>query len=149
MNFFKSILYDLKFLVKYKGFKFQCPFCNKWYRQFYSGGNKGDCFDKHIIIGSGYRKNVFCPNCGSKDRERLVYLYLKNKISIQTQDLKVLHVAPELNLRDYLIIKKNIIQSYKFLVNYLDLSKRVTHFKEHSTIKKGSRNYSAGYIKYL
>jgi SAM-dependent methyltransferase len=108
MSFFKSILYELKFLIKYKGFKFQCPFCNKWYRQFYPGGNKGDCFDKHIIIGSGYRKNVFCPNCGSKDRERLVYLYLKNKIPVQTQGLKVLHVAPEPSLRDYLTNKKNI-----------------------------------------
>lgn len=51
---------------------------------------------KHQIIGAGRRK-CDCFACGSSDRDRLVYEFLKNEIS-DFSFLKFLHVAPERQL---------------------------------------------------
>ena len=52
----------------------------------------------------GYRENALCPNCFSKDRERLVYLFLKklmklNKINLNS---KIIHFSPESSLENNL-----------------------------------------------
>lgn len=59
------------------------------------------------IVGSGLR-NVMCPVCGSSDRVRLLYLFLKSKTSLFTKPLKLLHLAPEKPLMDILVKQKNI-----------------------------------------
>lgn len=59
------------------------------------------------IVGSGLR-NVMCPVCGSSDRVRLLYLFLRNKTNLFTQPLKLLHLAPEKPLMDILVKQKNI-----------------------------------------
>ncbi len=50
------------------------------------------------IVGGGYRQNNICPRCQSTDRDRLVYLYLKEKTTFFTAPQQVLHVAPEQSL---------------------------------------------------
>lgn len=59
------------------------------------------------IVGSGLR-NVMCPVCGSSDRVRLLYLFLKSKTSLFTESVKLLHLAPEKPLSDIFIKHKNI-----------------------------------------
>lgn len=59
----------------------ECPFCGWWGREFSPFG----------VIP---RKNAECPRCGSLERHRLYYLYLKNIIP-KNKSLKLLHFAPE------------------------------------------------------
>jgi SAM-dependent methyltransferase len=48
------------------------------------------------VIGAGIRPGG-CYNCGSTDRDRLVYIYLKEKLKIFDggKDKSILHIAPE------------------------------------------------------
>lgn len=41
------------------------------------------------------RENALCPGCLSLERHRLLWLFLKNKTGFFTDNLKVLHIAPE------------------------------------------------------
>jgi SAM-dependent methyltransferase len=60
------------------------------------------------VVGGGLRSSAKCPRCGSLDRERLVYLYLRNKTNVFKEDLRILHVAPERNLLRVLFESSNI-----------------------------------------
>lgn len=72
----------------------------KWY---YSKGNKVHCvickseFTKFRSYGVDVRNNAFCPNCGSLERHRLLWRYLKERTKLFDSDisLNVLHFAPE------------------------------------------------------
>lgn len=64
------------------GNEVECPVCSKQYRKF-------------LPYGRIARENALCPNCLALERHRLMWLYLKEKTNFFTQDLKVLHVAPE------------------------------------------------------
>lgn len=88
----------------YKGNTVECPLCNHGFRKMLPGGFQSDITDKLQIIGAGYRMNNICPSCLSTDRDRLVYLYLKNIGQIFEKSLNVLHVSPEPSL--YRILKK-------------------------------------------
>ena len=81
------------------GKKFQCCFCQEKFRKFEPFGVNVPVFKEKKIIGGGFRKNALCPNCKSLDRERHVFLYLENKTNVLTDSLKLLHIAPERNLR--------------------------------------------------
>ncbi|MFA9370405.1 MAG: class I SAM-dependent methyltransferase [Labilibaculum antarcticum] len=67
------------------GDKVECPVC---------GGH----FSKFLPYGytkvSG-RDNALCPKCLSLERHRLMWMYLNEKTEFFTQELKVLHIAPE------------------------------------------------------
>lgn len=41
------------------------------------------------------KENRLCPKCLSLERHRLMYLYLKGKTNFFTDELNVLHIAPE------------------------------------------------------
>lgn len=62
------------------------------------GGFNLQVIKEKEIIGGGYRTNNICPRCQSTDRDRLVFLYLKDKTDFFIQNQKVLHVAPEPSL---------------------------------------------------
>jgi len=79
----KSII--LSFI--YKGDKYYCPVCDGHFRTFLS-------------FGIQKRKNACCPRCRSLERHRLLWLYLKNKTNLFNDDLKLLHIAPELVLKN-------------------------------------------------
>jgi len=66
----------------YKGNNHTCPICEGNYRTLLPYGNKGDV-------------NRLCPNCLSLERHRLIWLYLQKKTNFFTDNLKVLHIAPE------------------------------------------------------
>ena len=66
----------------YFGIKFKCPICGRQFRRMFPYG----------LI---QRQNAACPNCYSLERHCLMWLYLKNKTNFFTNQLKVLHFAPE------------------------------------------------------
>ncbi len=73
-----------------KGNQFYCVCCNKSFRLFLSKSN-----------GIETRNHAICPNCGSLERTRLLYYYLKNETQIFTNQPFVLHIAPENNLKNH------------------------------------------------
>lgn len=66
----------------YKGNKVICPCCNGHFRKF-------------LPFGVERRPNARCPRCGSLERHRSTWLYLKNRTNLFYDNLKVLHFAPE------------------------------------------------------
>lgn len=92
----------------YTGTKFECPFCGGNFRKFLPSGLNIPALKEKKMVGGGRRLNAVCPRCYSLDRERLVYLYLKNKTNIFYKELKVLHIAPRENLQKVLKSCANI-----------------------------------------
>ena len=88
----------------YKGNNYYCPICGGYFRKFLPGGFDLPVIKEMQITGAGYRQNNVCPRCLSTDRDRLVYLYLKERTDFFSVLLKVLHIAPEPSL--YKIFKK-------------------------------------------
>ena len=93
-----SCLYNYLKSLYFFGFKYRCIFCNGHFRKLLPMGiNKNVTND---IVGGGYRF-ALCPRCHSTDRERLTYWYLTNKTNILSpqKKTKLLHIAPENNLK--------------------------------------------------
>lgn len=78
-----SYLFSVLIRPFYWGNKVECPVCGKHFRKFLPYGY-GEAMD-----------NRLCPNCLSLERHRLLWLYLKEKTGFFTDELKVLHFAPE------------------------------------------------------
>lgn len=70
--------------IFYLGNRVECPVCGAHYRKFLPYGRRPP------------RENALCPNCLSLERHRLLWLYLKEKTVFFNEDLKFLHIAPEL-----------------------------------------------------
>ncbi len=77
------------------GLRYQCPICRAHLKKFLPGGESPPVLFETSVIGGGLRSSVFCPICRSWDRERLVYLFLKNRPHLLPKGTKLLHVAPE------------------------------------------------------
>lgn len=106
----------------FKGNKYDCPFCGHSFRKMLAGGeNHPVIYQKHII-GAGIRDNIQCPRCFSKERDRLVYLYLTEKTKLLSSKVKVLHLAPEGALRAWLKDNKSIkyLMGDKYESGYTD-----------------------------
>lgn len=61
---------------------YHCPICDL-------------SFDSFAPFGKGRRPNVACPECGSAERHRLLYLFLKTRESFFRERISLLHVAAE------------------------------------------------------
>lgn len=81
----------------------ECPVCKSTYDEF-------------APYGATPRGNALCPNCGSLERHRLLWLFLEQKTNLFKDNLKVLDIAPTRGLSeifksmrnlDYLSIDKN------------------------------------------
>jgi SAM-dependent methyltransferase len=115
------------FKLLYQGKKYYCLYCTKTYRKFMHEGVKAKIFKKYKVAGGGYKKNVKCPNCGSTDRIRLLYLFFELRTEIFKKPLKVLHVSPNALLARKLFGAKNI--------NYTCGALNPEEFKEFNAIK--------------
>src|SRR5260221_14444979 len=90
------------------GLKYRCPMCRARLKAFLPGGEHHAVLTEKSIVGGGRRANVVCPVCGSEDRERLAYLYLKNRPHLLSGGTKLLHIAPEYNLSSWLRSKAEL-----------------------------------------
>lgn len=90
------------------GNRLECPFCGWHFRRFRPAGfHYPVIIEKHVIGGHWHRDNV-CPRCLSHARERLAYLFLKDRTSVFEQPARLLHVAPEPQLASALQQSPNI-----------------------------------------
>ncbi|OIO43083.1 SAM-dependent methyltransferase [Candidatus Pacearchaeota archaeon CG10_big_fil_rev_8_21_14_0_10_35_219] len=64
----------------------RCPICN------WTGKN-------FLSFGRPLRNDCKCPKCGSKERQRYFFLFLRNFLP-KKKKINVLHVAPEKGIRD-------------------------------------------------
>ena len=79
-----------------------CNFCGAVYQQFvpeYPGADIEQAINGNKVI-AGFGENVYCPNCLSKNRERLVKDVIDHYINCSNKD--VLHFSPEKHLYKYL-----------------------------------------------
>lgn len=81
-----------------------CPFCNHTSTELTPIGLNFPVLFEKEVIGGGYRLGG-CQNCSSTDRERLIYIFLREKLKIFQSDKnkKILHIAPEINLTEKLL----------------------------------------------
>lgn len=95
-------------LVFSLGNRLECPFCGWHFRRFRPAGfHYPVILEKQVIGGHWHRDNV-CPRCLSHARERLAYLFLRDRTSLFKQPGRVLHVAPEPQLASVLKDSQNI-----------------------------------------
>lgn len=81
-NIFKKIR-SMLYGIIFSGDDRICPLCGHRYRKFGKGGVEK-------------REDAQCMNCGSLERHRFLWLYLKEKLQIDLIDnLSILHFAPE------------------------------------------------------
>ncbi len=83
-------------------YRYECPFCGVHLKRFLPFGLKFAVLREKQIVGGGYRENARCPSCGCIDRERLLYLYLRNETKLFEQPVRLLHVAPEARVAEVL-----------------------------------------------
>lgn len=65
----------------YQGDAVHCPCC-------------GGRYSKFLDVGKPSRAAA-CPGCDSRERQRLLYLYLRDRTNLFSARLRALHVAPE------------------------------------------------------
>lgn len=111
-NFIKKIIIFTR-KIYYTGNNYFCPICNKYSRRFLQYGKNNKSILNYKIISNGKRNNCICPNCYSKDRERLLYLFFKYflKKSLIDKNSQILHFSPEKTLTNYFF--KNNFLNYK------------------------------------
>lgn len=88
----------LKQAKSYQGNKVLCPICNSNFTMF-------------LPYGSPKRENAQCMVCGSRERHRLLFIYLGKKTNLFDNEAKIrlLHFAPEKCFYD--LFRKNKISS--------------------------------------
>ena len=75
---------------KYKGSGFTCNYCGAVYQRFvphYPAADIAEAINSNKVI-AGYGENVFCPNCMSKSRERLIKVAIDNFLEAVTYKQK-------------------------------------------------------------
>ena len=87
---FDKIVWARKYILSlyYLGRHFKCPICHGNFRVF-------------LPYGKAQRINARCPRCGSLERQRLYWLYLKDKTNFFKSKLRVLHFAPMFYLQRF------------------------------------------------
>ena len=98
-------------ILSHWGTKYKCPICGFHAKELSPIGFDNPIIQKYKIIGAG-KRNAGCPKCGSTDRERLVYTYLKFEERVfDKPTMKILHIAPEMTIMQK-FIKRGFVNYY-------------------------------------
>jgi SAM-dependent methyltransferase len=90
--YLKTLLVEI--LGSFKKEKY-CPLCQSYFYAF-------------LPFGEKLRANAQCPRCGSLERHRISYIFLKNETDIFEKNTKMIHFAPEEILAKVFLSNKNI-----------------------------------------
>ncbi|MEO7523106.1 MAG: methyltransferase domain-containing protein [Ferruginibacter sp.] len=107
-SFYRGIIFSFqnkklrRQFMQYEGRGYTCNVCGSMYQKFVPDNPlKEDAAaieNNHVV--AGYGENIFCPNCMSTARERLLIAYLKDKVDVAGK--KILHLSPEKNIYQFL-----------------------------------------------
>jgi SAM-dependent methyltransferase len=88
----------------HQGDRYTCPFCRYEAKDLRPHGHDFAVLKERQVVGGGVRPSA-CYDCGSSDRERLMYAYLEHERDLLTEPahLRVLHIAPEKRLSRFLL----------------------------------------------
>ena len=85
-------------VLLHRGDRYLCPLCGYRCDDWAIGGYDVPILREKHVIGAGRRRSA-CYRCGASDRERLVYLYLRDYLQLfRNRGQHVLHIAPEREL---------------------------------------------------
>lgn len=101
VRYWAELLYSL-------GGGVQCPFCGWTFRRFRRAGFAYPVILENHVVSAFPRPNVDCPRCLAHDRERLLYLFLKQRTAVFEDHLLLLHAAPEPQLQKKLRQAQNL-----------------------------------------
>jgi SAM-dependent methyltransferase len=92
----KKLIKRLFKRIYYYGNNYYCPNCNSSLRKFIFCGTESLVAKEKQIIGAGRRKKK-CPVCHSVERDRLVFIYVKDFLHLfnKEEKINILHIAPE------------------------------------------------------
>jgi SAM-dependent methyltransferase len=95
MDLKKAIKRFLK-QIYYFGNNYYCPNCRSKLRKFVFCGTESLVAEEKQIISAGKREKE-CPVCHSAERDRLVYIYVKDYLHLfeNKEKINILHIAPE------------------------------------------------------
>src|SRR5215469_12683660 len=91
------------------GRRLECPFCKWHFRRFRPSGFHYPILSEKRVVGGHWHQDNVCPRCLSNARERLVYLFIKNRTEVYNRRLvdnhrlRILHIAPEPKLMSTLL----------------------------------------------
>lgn len=81
-----ELLLTLRALL-FVGTRYECPCCGWGLRAFTRGG-----------ISLTSRPNGYCPRCNAKARHRRIWLFLKDRTNLFSEQLSLFHVGPKYSL---------------------------------------------------
>ncbi len=83
-------------LLLHSGVKYECPLCGYRSRDLAPIGNDYEVLRRYEVVGAAARRGG-CYRCGAYDRDKLVFLYLRDELGIfasEKKDYHILHIAP-------------------------------------------------------
>lgn len=95
-------------LLRLRGDDVECPCCGGGFREFMPGRDEN---------------NPICPRCGAQARHRALWLYLHERTNLFTEELSLLHFAPERALR-----RLSELPNLRYLSADLDAADAMEHF---------------------
>jgi SAM-dependent methyltransferase len=89
----------------YLGVFFRCPVCGSSVRKLLESGYQFPVLRELEVVGGEHFENDMCPVCFASSRARLVHSYLvaESRIRGQQGPTRVLHVAPERGIAEWLM----------------------------------------------
>ena len=91
----RQIKKQLKLLL-HAGTKYECPLCGYRSRDLAPIGHDYEVLRRYKVVGAARRRGG-CYRCGAYDRDKLVYLYLRDGLQIfspEKKNYRILHIAP-------------------------------------------------------
>lgn len=95
LNGYRALVHGLE-LMMHRGDRYTCPFCEYAAKDLKIAGFDLPVLTEKDVIGGRRRANA-CFKCGARDREKLLYLYLRDKMNVfgSDKEIQILHIAPE------------------------------------------------------
>ena len=88
--------------ARHFGLRCECPLCHGRLKRFLTDGEDHAVLRELEVVGGGYRDNMTCPFCYAIDRERLLFLFLRNRPELLAGRPRLLHAMPEPALEAWL-----------------------------------------------
>ncbi len=103
----KRNIQHLILISLHRGQRYHCKLCGYSSRDMQEIGHSPQVLLSLDVVGAGLRKTK-CWACGATERERLIYIYLRDYMHLfDSANKEILHIAPEPNLYKFLSTSKH------------------------------------------